>query len=177
METEVIDAKKPVAKLKHHTDLTADPQIQAVAVRHENDKKSTDLAVRISDAEISEMITQYGEKLDLDLYTIADTFNISATGLRTILKNPKFKEQYEAAKLKRGERFVMSGYKTVQFPMQKAMNGEEIDMAMVQAAKNLANYSLHMGMCLNNQFNPNNGGDGNMQSLNVTVNTGVQLKI
>lgn len=178
MEVEVIPPKKhKVQRKKHHVE-TSDPEVIQLEQKYAvvDKKHNTALTEVVDPADVHKMLKKYGEDLDVDLYTIAKTFNFSPATVGKILNSEEYKEEYHAIKKKRGELMAQSGYEVAMTPFRKLMSGENIHPAMVKAATLASNYSLQMARAFNADFNPakNEVGEGN---VSVQVNTAVQLNI
>lgn len=175
METEVIPRKRKIQKKKYHVDMTDDPQVKLLTEKY-SDKKKYDVTAKIDENDMLSILKRYSKDLKVDLYTVAECFNISNSSLNEVLKSDKYKSWYEACKKARGERVVQDGYITACSPYERVMAGEEVTMAEVASAKLKANYSLEYGRALNSDFNPKKGESTN-GGVNIVVQTGVELNI
>ena len=175
METEVIPRKRKTQKRKYHVDMTNDPQVHALTEKY-SDKEKYNVTAKIEEKDIQAILKRYSHDLKIDLYTVAECFNISDHTLTMVLKDEKYKSFFEACKKARGERVVQDGYITACSPYERVMAGEEVTMAEVASAKLKANYSLEYGRALNGDFNPKKG-ESSSGGVNIIVQTGVELNI
>ena len=175
METEVIPRKKQFQRKKYHVDMSSDEQVANLMEKY-SDKDKYDLACKIDEKDMFEILKRYSHDLKVDLYTVAECFNISDHTLWTVLKNEKYKSYFESCKKARGERVVQEGYITACTPFERSMNGEDITMAEVASAKLKANYCLEYGRALNSDFCSKKA-EGSSGGINVVVQTGVELNI
>lgn len=178
MEVEVIPKEKALNVHKHHIEDPQDAEVDALKAKYAvvEKKHSTAMTTVVNPDDVHAMIKKYSENLRVDLYTIAKTFNFDLTTVGKLLNSETYKEEYEAAKRKRGEIFAQSGYEIALTPYEKLMAGEKIPPALVKAATLASNYSLHMARSFNSQFSPQKEND-NDKAPTVIVNTGVQLNI
>lgn len=178
MDVEVIPKKKKNNRHKHHVEDPQDAVVDVLKAKYAVIEKNhnTAIAAVVDPADVHQMIARYSENLKVDLYTIAKTFNFDPVTVGKLLNSKEYKEEYEAAKRKRGEVFAQSGYEIAMTPYKKIMSGEEIDPHLVKAATLASNYSLHMARSFNSQFSPQKREDDD-SAPTVIVNTAVQLNI
>lgn len=122
----------------------------------------------IDPKDVERLLEEYATRPEVDLYTVADTLNISNAQLYRLLKNEKFAELHEQAKIRRYERLMIEGYKLVHRPIQQFDDGEELSKEFVVACRNAANYCLHMSQAFSPEVNNKRNGDkGN---VNIQIN-------
>ena len=101
METEVIPRKRKTQKRKYHVDMTNDPQVHALTEKY-SDKEKYNVTAKIEEKDIQAILKRYSHDLKIDLYTVAECFNISDHTLNMILKDEKYKSFFEACNYPRG---------------------------------------------------------------------------
>lgn len=177
MEVERIEKKNGQNRKKYHVDMTETPIVSEMVEKHQDDNKHTALAERISEEDVHRIFKAYAENKDMDVYTIAQCFCISAHGFNNLVKSDKYRDEWESVKKKRGEAFVQRGYEVAAIPFNKIQAGEEVSIVEVQAAKLLSNYCMLYGQAQNPDFNPTKKVSSDGSGVNVVVNTGIQLNI
>lgn len=178
MEVERVEKpKNGQNRKKYHVDMTDTPLVADMIEKHENDNKYMPVAERIPEEDVHRVFKAYAENKDMDVYTIAQCFCISAHAFNNLVKSDKYRAEWESIKKKRGEAFIQRGYEVAAIPFNKIQSGEEVSMVEVQAAKLLSNYCMMYGQAQNPDFNPSKAGGGDAGGVNVVVNTGIQLNI
>lgn len=179
MEVERTEKKKKVNRRKNHVDDPKDAQITTLSEKYEVIKAehSSQIVPFIEEEDVHTVIDKYSSNLDVDLYTIADTFHISTVTLSNLLKSEKYHAEYIAAKAKRGELLAQRGLQVAFTPYNKLMAGEEIPQQLVKAAALASNYSLNLARALNPELNPQKIGEIGSQNIAVVVNTSVDLNV
>ena len=157
-------------------DLSGDPEIQEVSEPYEN-TKGYELANKVAHEDMIRILDRYAKDPQMDLYTVADVFQVGHYSLNLMLKDKRYKELYQSAKKKRGEMLVMEGFKTACEPYQKIQDGQKVSMVEVAAAKLESNYCLTVGQAMNPEYNPSAKSSGSGGSINLVVNTGVKVGI
>lgn len=178
MEVERVEKKKKVARRKNHVNNPKDTQIATLSEKYEVVKaEHPQIIPYIEEEDVHAVIDKYSANLDVDLYTIADTFHISTVTLSNLLKSEKYHSEYVAAKAKRGELLAQKGLQVAFTPYNKLMAGEEIPRELVKAAALASNYSLNLARALNPELNPSKIGEIGSQNIAVVVNTSVDLNV
>lgn len=171
MDVETIPHNKTQVK-KYHVDLSEDPDIKPLIEKNADEYF---VANKVNKEDMKRVLNKYATDPNMDLYTIAQAFNISDRELYFVLKMEEYREMYHIAKLRRGEMMVQLGFQVASTPYDKIQNGEEVSMVEVAAAKLKSNYVLTYGQALNTQFNPQKDKSSSGGGINVVVNTGVKL--
>lgn len=175
MECEIIPRHRKLQRKKYHVDLSQDPEIKETTEVYQAKKKRLPTLEKVNEEDMFRILDRYAKDKKLDLYTIAECFDISASALNTALKSDKYKDFYHNAKLKRGEKMVQEGLEVASTPFDKIQRGEEVTMVEVAASKLKSNYMFEYGRALNSQFSPQKNGSGEGGGVNVVVNTGIKL--
>lgn len=177
MEVERTEAKTKCQRRKYHKE-SNDAEIKELSDKYEVIRaEHAQIIPYIEEQDVRTVIEKYSQDLDTDLYTIADTFHISAPTLTALLKKEEYHKDYLAAKSKRGELLAQKGLEVAFTPYNKLMAGEEISPYLVKAATLASNYSLSLARSLNPDLNPQKGGEVGSQNIAVVVNTSVDLNV
>ena len=161
---------------KYHIDLSNDPEVHEIKANYQ-DTKATALA-KIDEKDMHRIINRYGKDLKMDLYTIAEVFEISEKSLHVVLEDPKYKDAFISAKRKRAELLMQEGYEVASKPYDMLMEGKEVSKTLVNAAKLKSNYNVVMARALApRDWNPTKEGTGDGGGINVVVQTGIKLGI
>ncbi len=176
MDIEVLPRNKsPIEKRKYHVDLSNDPEIKAIA---EKPKVSASQVPALRDEDMRTLLQRYAVDTRMDLYTIAETMQVDDTSLYRLLHSEKYKEMYDACRAKRGQKIAREGYEAACRPYDMAIEGEEIPMALVAAAKLKSNYSFMYAQSLDPELRPSKEtGAGSGNPTVVVVKTDVQLNV
>lgn len=177
MEVERTEKPRKIKRRKYHQQ-TTDTEVKELSEKYEVVRaEHTQIIPYIEEQDVHAIIEKYSSDLSIDLYTIADTFHISAPTLSTLLKKEEYHKDFLAAKNKRGELLAQKGLEVAFTPYNKLMAGEEISPCLVKAAALASNYSLQLARSLNPDLNPQKGGEGGSQNIAVVVNTSVDLNV
>lgn len=181
MEVEQKESKKTCDRKKYHVDLAEvkDDEIHEIKDKYEvikSDHKSNFLAF-VDPKDVHAVIEKYSSNLDIDLYSVAETFSISATTLTKLLKQEEYHDEYISAKQKRGELLAQKGLEVAFTPYNKLMAGEDIHPQLVKACALASNYSLALAKSLNPELNPQKTENVGSQNIAVVVNTSVDLNV
>lgn len=179
MEVEQKEQKKKCNVKKYHVDDPKDTELAEMKDKYELIKADhqNNMIPFVAPEDVHSVIEKYSSNLDVDLYTVAETFSISATTLTKLLKKEEYRDEYLAAKQKRGELLAQKGLEVAFTPYKKLMAGEEIPSALVKAAALASNYSLSLAKSLNPELNPQKTENVGSQNIAVVVNTSVDLNV
>lgn len=162
MEVEVIKNERAVPfkinKGKYHqetsTDLSLRQEMGLISYKKKED--------------IIKVLARYSSELKMDMANVCEALGCSYTTLMRHIKNdPELTEFYDNIKRMKGERFVYDGLKVLQDTYEKTCSDEPMNPKRVDAAKNLANYSLLMGRTFNPEYAP--------QSTGASAPTAIQI--
>lgn len=156
-----LEVSKPDTKRKHH--MPTPTELKPIEAKYESCEVVDPKEIDPKDIEL--LLDAYAKRPDVDLYTIAETLHISQYQLTKLLKDEKFAELHENAKIRRYERLMVEGYKLVNMPVEKFLKGEELSKEFVAACRNAANYSLHMSQT----FSPEVSSKRNNEKGNVNI--------
>lgn len=106
----------------------------------------------------------YATDCRFDLYSLMDVFHCSRATLYAMLQSKEFAPLYEAAKESRADAALKRGWDVTEETYYGAMNGD-IGRDAVNAAKNLANYSLAYAQLISSRY----GKKGENEGLNVQI--------
>lgn len=172
VDVEVAPRKKQIQKKKYHVLL--DPKTEEkkfeLQAKYENMDKHLAVIDQIDECDVVAVLEEYSKNLNVDLYHVAETFNIHPATLNVLLHSDKYKDLYQSAKDRRNAVYERVGFEVASSPYDKIQKGEEVSMVEVASAKLKSNYCLAISQA-NNKRSSNSGG------VNVTVNTGIALKI
>lgn len=180
MEVEQKANKRKSNRGKYHVEDPKDPEINDIKNKYEVIKaehSQKGFLAFVDPQDMHTVIEKYSSNLDVDLFTIAETFSISASSLSKLLKQEEYRDEYLAAKQKRGELLAQRGLQVAFTPYNKLMAGEEIDPQLVKAAALASNYSLSLAKSLNPDLNPQKSENVGSQNIAVVVNTSVDLNV
>lgn len=172
VEVDVTPRKKTRQRKKYHVAL--DPQTEEkkleLQAKYENLNKNLAVIDQIDESDVVAVLEEYSKNLSVDLYHVAEAFNIHPVTLNVLLHSDKYKDLYQSAKDRRNAVYERVGFEVASSPYDKIQKGEEVSMVEVASAKLKSNYCLAVAQA-NNKHGSNSGG------VNVTVNTGIALKI
>lgn len=114
--------------------------------------------------DFAEALEIYATDCRFDLYSLMDVFHCSRATLYAMLQSKEFAPLYEAAKEARADAALKRGWDVTEETYYGAMNGD-IGRDAVNAAKNLANYSLAYAQLISNRYGKKNENEG----LNVQI--------
>lgn len=176
MEVEVLPRNKTqIQERKYHIDLSNDPEIKAIT---EKPAVAPAQVPALRDEDMQLLLNRYATDTRMDLYTIAEAMQIDDSSLYRLLHSEKYKDVYDACRAKRGQKIAREGYEAACRPYDLAIQGEEIPMSLVAAAKLKSNYSFMYAQSLDPELRPSKeagGGSGNPTV--VVVKTDVQLNV
>ena len=175
MDIEVLPKKHKVNTRKWHEENPQDAKIAEIAEKFEVTETNNSIAKNVSDEDVEKILDAYSNNLKVDLYTIADIFHVSAEAVGKILRSPKYAERYQAAKMKRGDRYMQEGYATASQPYDMVMKGQELPYGMIAACKLKSNYNLAMAQVLNPELNP--AGAKASGTVTIAIQSNVKLNI
>jgi len=175
MDVEILQNKRQIQKKKWHVDLSDDQEIKEVSEKYEGTKGQ--LVSKVSDEDMTRILKRYASDPKMDLYTVAEVFDVSHASLDYMLKDKQWKEAYQLAKKVRGNLLIQEGYETASSPYNRVMSGEEVSMVEVASAKLKSNYCMMMGQALNPEWNPKSSGEHEGGGINLVVNTGIKIGI
>lgn len=174
VEGEVVVRKGKGKRYAHHVDLSEDEEVKALATKYEG-TKGTSLQ-KIDEADLERILRRYEKDQTMDLYTIADAFDVSSHALYEALKSDKYAERYQAAKRRRGEMLVQKAIDIASAPWNMIQEGKQLSMVDVNAAKLYATTTLYAGKCLNPDYQPQKQ-DVAEGGINIVVQTGIKLNV
>lgn len=176
MEVEVLPRKKAqIQERKYHVDLSNDPEIKAITAKP---AVAPNQVPALRDEDMHTLLQRYATDTRMDLYTLAEAMQIDDSSLYKLLHSEKYKDFYDACRAKRGQKIAREGYDAACKPYDMAIQGEEIPMSLVAAAKLKSNYSFMYAQSLDPELRPGketNSGSGNPTV--VVVKTDVQLNV
>lgn len=171
---EVEQPKRQVVKKKWHVE-TTDAEVKELNEKYAVIQADSNRAIENLDpVDVETMFEKYGTRIDVDLYTIAETLHVSDTTLAKLCKSDRYKEIYQSAKLKRGEMLAVEGYHVASEPYNRCIAGEDINPVFVNACKLKANYNLAMAKAMNPEYGGGSS-NGNGSGISLTINTGINL--
>ena len=175
MDVEVIPRKRHIQEKKYHVDLSDDPEIKAIAERN---RVSIDQVPALRDEDMTVLLNRYASDPRMDLYTLAEAMHLSEPDVYRLLHSETYRERYDIARAKRGQLIAQSGFEAACRPYDMAIQGEDIPMSLVAAAKLKANYSFMYAQSLDPELRPSKevGGGDNSPTV-VVVKTEVQLNV
>lgn len=174
MDVEVIPRTKQKQEKKYHVDLSNDPEIKAIT----NAPAVAPAQVpALRDEEMTALLKRYASDVRMDLYTIAEALHIDDSSVYRLLHTGKYKELYEICKAKRGQLIAREGFDAACKPYDMAIQGEEIPMSLVAAAKLKANYAFMYAQTLDPELAPTKQASGSSSPTVVVVETGIKLNV
>lgn len=87
MECEIIPRHRKLQRKKYHVDLSQDPEIKETTEVYQAKKKRLPTLEKVNEEDMFRILDRYAKDKKLDLYTIAECFDISASALNTALKS------------------------------------------------------------------------------------------
>ena len=174
MDVEVIPRTREIQKQKYHVDLSKDPEIKAIA---DAPAVAPAKVPALRDEAMTTLLNRYASDIRMDLYTIAEALHIDASSVYRLLRSQKYKELYDTCKAKRGQLIAREGFDAACKPYDMAIQGEEIPMSLVAAAKLKANYAFMYAQTLDPDLTPTKQTGGNGSPTVVVVNTGIKLNV
>lgn len=172
IEVDVKPRKKVLQRKKYHVPLDPNTEEKKFELQAKYEDLNKNLAVidQIDENDVIAILDEYSKNLKLDLYHIAESFNIHPITLNALLHSDKYKDIYQTAKERRNAVYERTGFEVASSPYDKIQRGEEVSMVEVASAKLKSNYCLAVS-----QANSKHG--SNSSGVNVTVNTGIALKV
>lgn len=118
----------------------------------------------IDPQDFADALEIYATDCRFDLYSLMDVFHCSRATLYALLQSKEFAPLYEAAKESRADAALKRGWDVTEETYYGAMNGD-IGRDAVNAAKNLANYSLAYAQLISSRY----GKKGDNEGLSVQI--------
>ncbi len=162
---------------KRHVEVPASAGTQAAvaAISAQCATTGENLPADISPAAMASAICLYGSDLDIDHRSLCEALHCSQSTLERIIHSDRWRDEYEAARHRRGQLFEKTGREAAFTPYDKIIAGEEVSPVLVKAAALKSNYCSMMAKTCD----PEMGGDRaqGAGSVTIQVNTGIALKI
>lgn len=177
MDVETMPQSRHVQLMKNHVDLSEDRQIKPLIEKYKKVKKYLPAIEQIEEEDVHALLKRYAEDVTMDLYTMAQAFNIHPVTLTHLLQSEQYSEEYEACRRARGEMVLQKGLEASIAPYEKVKSGEEVDVAQVNASKILGNYALAYARIMHKDWSMNVEHRTSSAPIQVVVNTGVKLGI
>lgn len=174
------DVTKPtphkVEYKKYHVDLSEDKQIKELSEKYEGTEDQRPLA-KIDEVDFTKILERYANDPKMDLFTVAETFHISARQLNTLLKNEKYHDLYQAYKKRKGALIMQEGYAAACRPLDNIDNGLDVSLMELKACDLKSKYCLQFAQALDPDLKPSYEKGEGSGAINVVVNTGFKLNI
>lgn len=159
-----LKSAKPIRKRHQPTPL----DLEEFGEKYATEDGSLTDPKKITVEDVEYLLECYGTRADTDLYTIADTLNISRKQLYRLLRTEQFAELYEMARARRAELVANKGIEIAGTPFNKMMAGEEVSKEFVVSARNYSNYLLNYAQMFSSGVN--NKKSKESQGINIQIN-------
>lgn len=120
----------------------------------------------IDPKDVDYLLTMYASDPHYDVYALTDILRLTRTQLYRLLNSEKLGDAWESARNQRAGMMLQYGFNVLEETMNAARTGEA-NRDMVNASKNLANFTLSYAQMVSRDYNPN--ARDNQGAVNISI--------